>query len=84
MRLDAKAFGLACGIVVGIAGFLATLFSLQRGAGQTISVLSAAYFGYTWSFTGALLAIVWGLLYGFIGGWLVAVIYNGLAGRRGP
>ncbi|UCF18514.1 MAG: hypothetical protein JSU87_11255 [Gemmatimonadota bacterium] len=83
MRLDARAFGLACGAVTGIAGFAATLLSLQRGAGQTISVISAVYFGYSWSYGGALLALVWGLVYGFVGGWLFATVYNGLAGRRG-
>ncbi len=83
MRLDARAFGLACGVLAAIAGFAATLLSLQRGAGQTISVVSALYFGYSWSFAGALLALFWGLVYGFSAGWLLATVYNVLAGRRG-
>ena len=80
MRLDAKAFGLACGVVLGLAGFAATLFSLWWGGGHTITVLAAVYFGYSWSFMGALLALVWGLIYGFIGGWLLATLYNSIAG----
>lgn len=77
--MDPKAFGLATGVVLGLAGFAATLFSLWRGGGETISVLSAVYFGYSWSFMGGLLALVWGLIYGFIGGWLLATLYNSLA-----
>ncbi len=81
MKLDAKAFGLACGIVMGLLGFVATLFSLWRGAGYTITSLAAIYFGYSWSFIGALLALVWGLIYGFIGGWVLATVYNAVIGR---
>jgi len=80
MRLDARAFGLSCGIVLGLAGFVATLFSLWWGGGQTITVLAGAYFGYSWTFMGALLALIWGLIYGFAGGWLLATLYNSIAG----
>lgn len=80
MRLNAKAFGLACGVVLGLAGFVATLFSIWFGAGYTITTLAAVYFGYSWSFVGALLALVWGLIYGFIGGWILAFVYNATAG----
>lgn len=80
MKLNAKAFGLACGVLMGLAGFVATLFSLWFGAGYTITTLAAVYFGYSWSFLGALLALVWGLIYGFIGGWLLASVYNAMVG----
>jgi hypothetical protein len=81
MKLNAKAFGLACGVVLGLAGFVATLFSMWFGAGYTITTLAAVYFGYSWSFIGALLALVWGLIYGFIGGWILAAVYNARAGE---
>ncbi|MGD2218511.1 MAG: hypothetical protein PVJ64_17265 [Gemmatimonadales bacterium] len=80
MKLNAKAFGLACGVVLGLAGFVATLFSMWFGAGYTITTLAAVYFGYSWSFIGALLALVWGLIYGFVGGWILAAVYNAAAG----
>lgn len=83
MKLEAKWFGLACGVVLGVAGFVGTLLSLWFGQGLTISLLSAFYVGYSWSFIGALLALVWGLIYGFVGGWLIATIYNTLAGGGG-
>jgi len=83
MKLEAKWFGLACGVVLGVVGFVGTLLSLWFGQGQTITLLSAFYVGYSWSFIGALLALVWGLIYGFVGGWLIATIYNSLAGVTG-
>ncbi len=81
MRIDAKAFGLASGALLGIVSVVATVFSLWRGAGETIGVLSAVYFGYSWSYTGAVFALIWGLIYGFAGGWLVATIYNTLSAK---
>ncbi len=79
MKLDARAFGLAYGLLMGLAGLVATLFSLWWGGGNTITVLAGIYFGYSWSLIGAFLALIWGVVYGFIGGWLVATIYNRLA-----
>ncbi len=70
-------------MVLGVVGFVGTLLSLWFGQGQTITLLSAFYAGYSWSFIGALLALVWGLIYGFVGGWLIATIYNNLAGGAG-
>jgi hypothetical protein len=80
MKLNAKALGLACGVVLGLVGFVATLFSMWFGAGYTITTLAAVYFGYSWSFVGAILALVWGLIYGFVGGWILASVYNAIAG----
>jgi hypothetical protein len=81
MKLNANAFGLAVGVVLGLVSFVATLFSLWFGAGQTITVLAAAYFGYSWSILGAFIGLVWGVIYGFVTGWLVATVYNGMAGK---
>ena len=39
MKLNANAFGLAVGVVLGLVSFVATLFSLWFGAGQTITML---------------------------------------------
>jgi hypothetical protein len=83
MKLEAKWFGVACGVVLGVVGFVGTLLSLWFGQGQTITLLSAFYAGYSWSFIGSLLALVWGLIYGFVAGWLLATIYNSLASGAG-
>ncbi len=79
MKLDSRAFGIASGLLIGLAGFVATLLSLLNGAGQTITVLAAVYFGYSWSIVGAVLALGYGIVYGFIGGWVLAALYNRFA-----
>ncbi|NIR45125.1 MAG: hypothetical protein GWN99_12130 [Gemmatimonadetes bacterium] len=80
MKLKATAFGLACGSVLGLASFVATLLSLWRGGGFTITAVAGAYFGYSWSLAGAFIGLFWGVVYGFIFGWLLATIYNRLSG----
>ena len=79
MKLDAKAFGLACGLTVGLAGFLGTLLSLWWGSGNTITILAAVYAWYSWSLVGSFVALIWGSVYGFILGWITASAYNRLA-----
>ena len=80
MRLDAKAFGLACGILVGAAVFLATVWLLLMGyGGAQIRTLDHFYIGYTYSYVGAVVGAIWGFVDGFIGGWLFAWLYNKLA-----
>ncbi len=83
MKLNSVAFGLACGVTLGTVGFVLTLFSLMWGAGHTIEALAGVYFGYSWSFVGALVALAWGVAYGFIGGWLLGTIYNRANARAG-
>ncbi len=83
MKLNSVAFGLACGVTLGAVGFVLTLFSLMWGAGHTIEVVAGVYFGYSWSFVGAFVALAWGVAYGFIGGWLLATIYNRANARAG-
>lgn len=81
MRLETKAFAAATGLTLGLFGFLATLLSLWLGGGNTIGLLSAFYPGYDWSVTGTFLALVWGFLYGLLGGWVLATLYSRVAAR---
>ncbi len=83
MKLNSVVFGMACGVTLGAVGFVLTLFSLMWGAGHTIEVVAGVYFGYSWSFVGAFVALAWGVAYGFIGGWLLATIYNRANARAG-
>ena len=79
MRLDVKAFGLACGILWGAAIFLATIWLKVFGfQGEAISLLDHFYFGYTFSLVGAIIGAIWGFVDGFIGGAVLAWLYNQL------
>jgi hypothetical protein len=77
MRLDVKAFALACGILWGLVVFLATLWLLAFGfEGELIRNLDHFYFGFRLSFLGAIIGAVWGFVDGAIGGAILAWLYN--------
>ena len=82
MRLNPKAFALTCGIVWGAAIFLATVWLMLFGfQGQLISMLDHFYFGYSFSFVGAIIGGVWGFVDGLVCGFVFAWLYNKLAGE---
>ncbi len=77
MELRKRALGIALGLVWGLAIMLATWFLLLRNApGEIISKLSTFYFGYSYSWGGAVIGFLWGFVDGFITGFLIAWIYN--------
>ena len=83
MRLNTKAFALTCGIVWGATIFLATVWLLAFGyEGQLIRMLDHFYFGYSFSFVGAVIGGIWGFVDGAIGGFVFAWLYNKLAGAQ--
>ena len=60
MRLNTRAFALTCGIVWGAAVMLATWWLLIFGyQGQVMSNLDHFYFGYSFSYAGAVVGGIW-------------------------
>jgi hypothetical protein len=83
MRLNNKAFALTCGILWGAAVLLATVWLLIFGyEGQVMSNLDHFYFGYSFSYVGAVVGGIWGFVDGAIGGLVFAWLYNKLAGAQ--
>ncbi|UCH09195.1 MAG: bacteriophage holin [Fidelibacterota bacterium] len=77
MKLNTKALGLAGGIVWGLAIFLLTYWFLIRGLeGETLARLKHVYLGYSVTWYGGFVGLIWGFIDGFIGGALVAWLYN--------
>ena len=76
MRLNQVALGSAAGIVCGVGLFLTTLAVMWLGGGEHLILLKKFYLGYSISFVGAILGLVYAFVDGFIGGWLVAFLYN--------
>ena len=75
-----NAFGLACGFVWGLALFLLTnyIVLLHHGGGILIK-LNHFYWGYSITFKGSLLGLLYGFVDGYINGWLIALFYNAFA-----
>lgn len=82
MELNKTALGLAIGVLWGAGLFLATLWVLFMGGGEHLILLRKFYLGYAISIPGAVIGLVWAFIDGFIGGWLLAWLYNRFARPR--
>ncbi len=78
-RLDAKRFGLAGGILYGAAIFGTTLLALAANYGKEMLTLWSTWHpGYTITYTGSIVGLVWGFTCGFVGAYAFAWLYNKL------
>ncbi|MCP3951852.1 MAG: NAD(P)/FAD-dependent oxidoreductase [Desulfobacterales bacterium] len=78
-RMDKGAFGAAVGTVTGLAICLATLWLVVKGGvevGPKMGLLAQYFWGYTVTFNGAAVGLLYGFIAGFITGWLFAFLRN--------
>ena len=81
MKLNIKAFALACGILWGLGLFLLTWWIIAfDGATGEVTIIGRLYRGYTISPLGSVLGLLYGFVDAFIGGAILAWLYNRLAG----
>ncbi len=81
--LRQKSFGISVGIFLGLFYFYLFIFSLASHHPEIAQVLSLFYFHLLpISYFGAFLALIFGLIDGFILGWLFALLYNFLSFRE--
>jgi len=80
MKLNIKAFGLACGVIWGLGLFLLTWWIIAfDGATGDVTFIGRCYRGYSISPAGSVAGMVWGFFDGLIGGAIFAWLYNLLA-----
>jgi hypothetical protein len=80
MRLDVKAFALACGLCLGLGLFLLTWWViLFDGASDYPTFVGRIYRGYALTPVGSVYGLVWGLADGVVGGAIFAWLYNAFA-----
>jgi hypothetical protein len=80
MKLNVKAFGLACGLCWGGAMFVLGVVDIFTTWGDGIgAIMSTAYIGYSPTIIGSLIGGLWGFCDGGIGGAVVAWLYNKLS-----
>ena len=72
------ALGIAVGALSGLAVFAVTVFHvvLKPRNALDIGLLSQYLTGYSVSWHGAFVGLLWGVLIGFVAGWFVAFIRN--------
>ncbi len=63
MKLSIKAFGLTCGILWGLAVLLVTIWiTITSSGGSTLGLLHKFYFGYSVSWLGGIVGLIWGFV----------------------
>ena len=81
LRLNANVHGVVTGIVAGLGVFIATNWLVLKGGrvvGPHLSLLSQFFMGYRVTFIGSLIGFVYAFAFGYIGGYVVARMYNWL------
>jgi len=82
MKLNVKAFALACGILWGLGLFFITWWIIAfEGVTNEVTIIGQLYRGYNISPLGSFIGLAWGLIDGLIGGAIFAWLYNLIAGR---
>lgn len=73
------AMGVAFGVVLGAMLFVMTMALVIKGGypiGPNLSLLGQFFFGYTVTFFGAFVGLLWGFGVGYLLGWGFAVVRN--------
>jgi hypothetical protein len=85
LRLNTKILGLALGLLLGLAIFIATNWLVLKGGypvGPHLQLLSQYFLGYRVSFVGSLIGFAYGFALGTFAGALLAWIYNKIVDFR--
>jgi len=78
-RLNARAWGVAMGLLLGFGLFIATNILVLKGGpevGPHLSLLSVYFPGYRVTFLGSLIGFVYAFVLGYALGRLIGTIYN--------
>ncbi|HEX6943365.1 MAG TPA: hypothetical protein VF128_10595 [Gemmatimonadaceae bacterium] len=84
MRLNARAWGISAGLLLGGGLFLATVFLVVRGGpnvGQHLAMLRVFFPGYSVTWLGAFVGFVYAFVLGYGLGRIIGSVYNRLAFR---
>ena len=84
VRLSATIHGIVFGLVLGLGIFVATLWLVIRGGpvvGPNLALLGQFFIGYTVTYWGSVVGLMYGFITGFILGFSIATIYNWIISR---
>lgn len=82
LRLNARAWGIATGLLLGLGLFVATNFLVLKGGdvvGPHLGLLGVYLPGYRVTFAGSLIGFVYMFVIGYGLGRLVGAVYNAVA-----
>jgi hypothetical protein len=84
-RLQARVLALVGALLGGTTLFVMTALLLLKGGpqvGQHLRLLGQYFYGYTVTWPGAFVGMLYGAATGALIGWIVGVVYNLVADRR--
>ncbi len=84
-RIKAVALALVCGLIGGVGLFVMTIWLvIQDGpqTGQHLQLLSNFFIGYSVTWPGAFVGLLYGAMTGGVVGWAIGQIYNGVVNAR--
>ena len=82
MKLDVKAFAIACAVFWGIGLFLATWWIIAiDGPSDRATFIGSIYRGYSLNPVGSVIGLVWAAVDGLVAGAIFAWLYNWLVSR---
>lgn len=79
LRLNANILGLAFGLIAGLSIFLVTNFLILKGGavvGPHLGLLRNFFPFYSVTFPGSIVGFFWGLVSGYVAGFVIASLYN--------
>ncbi len=79
--LHKRAMGVAIGVVAGGVLWLATAILLLKGGypvGPMLGLLGQFLYGYSVTWAGSFIGLLWGFVLGFVAGWCFAALRNGI------
>lgn len=84
-RLNAQAWGVSFGLLLGVGLFVATIILVAKGGpnvGQHLSLLREYLPGYRVTVAGAFLGFIYAFVIGYALGRVIGVVYNKVAAIR--
>ena len=84
-RIKADALALVCALVGGMGLFAMTVWLVIKDgpqAGQHLQLLSNYFVGYSVTWPGAFVGLLYGAITGGVFGWTIGRIYNGVVNVR--
>jgi hypothetical protein len=85
VRLQTGMLAFACAVIGGVGLFTMTAWLVIKGGPQVgvhLQLLSQYFYGYSVTWKGSLLGLIYGAITGGAVGWLIGAVYNGVVGLR--
>ncbi|MCH7678682.1 hypothetical protein IID10_04860 [candidate division KSB1 bacterium] len=86
-RIHATILALIFALVCGVGLFGMTIWLLIKGCeniGPHLELLGQYFIGYSVTWTGSVIGLFYGTVFGGICGWLIGMIYNRIVAVRNP